>query len=323
MKIGRIASLAIALVLFILLFTAGPEDNAPRSLQQFWNLGHIVLFFTLGFLLLNPPSPIAARSFALQCLVLISFTLLLGASIELVQARIGRDMDLADMARNSVGALLSLAFVAPARLSLPGLARHGLQLISVLVLTAACLPFALDLWDEQRALQAWPELASFEHSAALTRWSATGQSKLSVDGTSNPEGRQALRVELGTSAYAGASLDYFPGDWSAYQQLVMTIFNPRSSPLKITCRIHDQAHSRAAHQDHSDRFNQSYQLQPGWNRINISMQAVASAPVGRTMDMQHIDNLQLFVSDLASAAVIYIGPVYLAVPLPTKHGKSR
>ena len=113
MKIPRKLVLLATLALFVMLFVGGTDDGATRSFREFWNLGHIALFLALGYLLLAPPSPLATRTFSVQCLVVISFTFLLGGLVEVVQAGIGRDMDLIDMARNSIGALLSLVFLAP------------------------------------------------------------------------------------------------------------------------------------------------------------------------------------------------------------------
>jgi len=316
LNIRRIFVLFTTLALFALLFVGGPDGNAERSLREFWNLGHIGLFLALGYLMLSPPSPLARRTFTMQFLAVVSLTLLLGGLVELVQSRIGRDMDLVDMARNSVGALLSLAFLAPGRLSLARTARHSLQATALLLLAGTSTPFAMAVWDEEQALKEWPELANFESSLELGRWSSTGATRLSIDNTVALKGGHAMRVELGTSKYAGASLDYFPRDWSAYERLIINLYNPAASQLTVTCRIHDRAHSQSSVQEFSDRFNRTYQLMPGWNQITISLQDLANAPTGRSMDTQLIDGLQIFVSGLASPATIYIDDIYLADPAP-------
>ena len=323
MKIHRIFVLFATLVLFALLFVGGMDDGAMRSLREFWNLGHIALFLVLGYLLLTPPSPVATRTFTIQFLAVISFALLLGGLIELVQARIGRDMSLIDVTRDGIGALLSLVFLAPQRLSLSVTARRSLQASALLLLTWTCTPFAIALWDENQAIKDWPELARFESSLELGRWSSTGATRLSIDSTVALKGDHAMRVELGTSKYAGASLDYFPRDWSAYERLVINLYNPATSPLTVTCRIHDRAHSQSRIQQHNDRFNHSYELKPGWNQITISLQELANAPTGRSMNTRLIDGLQIFVSELASPATIYIDEIYLADPLPPIQRESE
>ena len=317
MKIHRAFVLFVTLVLFALLFFGGVDEGAVRSLREFWNLGHIALFLVLGYLLLTPPSPLATRTFTMQFLAVVSFAFLLGGLIELVQARIGRDMSLIDVTRDGIGALLSLAFLAPQRLSLSVTARRSLQASVLLLLAWACTPFAMALWDENQANKHWPELANFESSMELGRWSSTGAARLSIDDTVSLKGGHAMRIELSTSKYSGASLDYFPRDWSAYERLIINLYNPAANPMTVTCRIHDRIHSQSRIQQYKDRFNRTYQLNPGWNQITISLQELANAPAGRSMNTQLIDGLQIFVSGLASPATIYIDEIYLADPVPT------
>jgi VanZ family protein len=148
MKIHRIFSLLAMLILFTLLFiSGGGEDLKLRSHNHFWNLGHIPLFMLLSYFLLTPPSPLAPRSFKQQCLVVVSFTFLLGVLIELMQFGVGRSMDSADLLKNGVGSLLGLAFLSPGRLSLSRFNHLSLLAIALILLTAAALPFATALFD--------------------------------------------------------------------------------------------------------------------------------------------------------------------------------
>lgn len=298
-------------MLLVLLFLGGTTDVNSRSIQAFWNLGHIALFLSLGYLLLTPPSALAGYSFGKQAVIILCLALVLGGVVELIQATIGRSMDYADIARNTVGAILALVFFAPSRHALAKPARLTLQTLSLILFAGASTPFALAVWDEQRALTQWPVLANFEDRVQLSRWSSTGDARLSIAKPAANRTRPTMKVDFGTSQYAGANLDYFPRDWSYYQQLTIEIYNPATSPLKITCRIHDRLHSLSTAQQHEDRFNRSYQLQPGWNEINITMQALLAAPSQRPMDIESINNLQLFVSRLDSNATVYIGRIYL------------
>jgi VanZ family protein len=322
MKTYRVISFLAALVLFTLLFIGGENELTIRSRNLFWNLGHIPLFLILSYFMLTPPSPLATRSFNQQCLAVIGFTFLLGGFIEVAQLSVNRSMELADLARNGVGALLALVFFAPGRCSLSGFLRHGLQTVALILLIFASLPWAIALYDEQQAVKNWPVLASFEHTMELNRWSTTGDAHLSLDSTVAKDGMHSMKVEFGTSRYAGASLNYFPGDWSAQQQLAIHLYNPAKQPLTVTCRIQDKTHSLSIEQPHNDRFNQSYQLQPGWNQINITLQDLAKAPSDRLMDIRQIHRLVIFVSALTSPAILYIDNIYLAAPPTHNPGQS-
>jgi VanZ family protein len=298
-------------MLFVLLFVSGTTDTASRSMAAFWNLGHIALFMVLSYLLLTPPSPLAAHPFGRQSLILLCFTLVLGGLIEFVQGSIGRDMDLADMARNTIGSLLGLVCFAPSYRALARSARLALQALALCLLAASVSPLALAVWDEQRALKQWPVLVDFADAVQLSRWSTVGDTRLSIARPEAGATQQAMKVDFGTTKYAGASFDYFPGDWSGYQHLSIDIFNPAAAAVKISCRVHDRLHSRASTQLHEDRFNHSYLLQPGWNQLNISIKQLLAAPASRPMDIQAIDSLQLFVAGRQSTLTVYVGRLSL------------
>ena len=132
-----------------------------------------------------------------------------------------------------------------------------------------------------------------------------------------------MKVDLGTSKYAGASLEHFPGDWSMQQKLIIHLYNPAQQALTITCRVHDRAHSQSIHQHYNDRFNQSHTLNPGWNRITISLQDLVTAPSNRLMDTQRIANLAIFVSNLDRPATLYIDQIYLTAPPARNSGEVK
>lgn len=315
MKNRKLFILLTAALLFILLFIGGPDYSSPRSLTQLWNLGHIPLFLCISYLLTRQPSPLASRPFGQQGLAIIMLSLLIGGLTEGIQGGIGRSMDLLDIARNCIGALLGLCFLAPGRLSLTRAIRHSLQAISLLLLVGACLPLALALWDEQRALNDWPVLASFKDSVELNRWSATGEASLAIGPRLSRNGKQMMRVQLGGSEFTGANFVHFPKNWSAFQQLHIELYNPGKTVLAITCRIHDKTHSQSI-QKQDDRFNHRYQIEPGWNQISIAIKDIAKAPTGRSMDTRQIDSLQLFASKLDHPATLYVAQIYLNGSLP-------
>ena len=46
--------------------------------------------------------------------------------------------------------------------------------------------------------------------------------------------------------------------------------------------------------EYVDRFNRSFEIQKGVNRISIPLSEISEAPQGRAMDMKHIQSLALF-----------------------------
>ena len=55
----------------------------------------------------------------------------------------------------------------------------------------------------------------------------------------------------------------------------------------ITCRVHDRQHTLGL-ELYNDRFNRSYPLNPGWNRISINIEDISTAPQTRPMDLSQI-----------------------------------
>jgi hypothetical protein len=115
---------------------------------------------------------------------------------------------------------------------------------------------------------------------------------------------------LSTAKFSGVSLFHFPGDWRGYQTLHCSVYNPLAASLVLIARIHDALHKEQG-SEFSDRFNQQFTLQQGWNDLVISLEKVKNAPKGRAMEMQHIEGFGLFVVQQADPLEIYLDHVYL------------
>ncbi|MGO1463131.1 MAG: hypothetical protein ACTHV7_12495, partial [Oleiphilaceae bacterium] len=102
---AKIIQASLTLALFPLFFIGGPDWATGLFYEAVWNLGHILFFFLIT-LLLQPQ-----RKFGGWKLVTVTTVVVLvsGGLIELVQGRIGREVDWHDMLRNLVGAWLALA----------------------------------------------------------------------------------------------------------------------------------------------------------------------------------------------------------------------
>ena len=78
---------------------------------------------------------------------------------------------------------------------------------------------------------------------------------------------------------------------------------PDPAPLEITIRIDDRAHNG----EYQDRYNQSFRLVPGPNRIRIPLARVRSAPRDRALDLQAIARVFLFAAGLRETRTLLIG----------------
>jgi hypothetical protein len=297
----------LLLLLFPLFFFWGPDYYSARSLAAGWNLGHIGFFAVLSTVLLQSRW-LAPRGFYWQLLVTLAVSLVAGVLIELVQGGFERDADSADVYRNCLGALLVNCWSTAARQALRRTTLLTVRVTSgVLLLQQLALP-SLALLDEWRASSQFPVLADFESRWELARWRA--DDSLARSGQYVYEGEYALFIQLGTQRYSGIALQYFPRDWRTYSSLRCELYQPAVEPLFITVRIHDRLH-RDGEQLYSDRFNQRYQLQQGWNSIAIDLRAVEQSPATRLMDMSAIEGLGVFVSKENTPKQLYLDYVRL------------
>jgi len=291
-------------------FLGGPGYHASRSYQSAWDLGHILYFLILscwlGGLLRRKNAERSLRSIFLLTLLIVFFV---GFSVEVLQmSRSGRSPDLADVLRNQLGCLAAFAFFTRP----PPFTRQwqqGLLRGMVLILLAIAIwPVSRSLIDEHLARKQFPVLADFETPFERYRWVNVQQMRGERERVRH--GEQAMRVQLSTAKYSGVSLFYFPGDWRGYQTLHCSVYNPQAASLVLNTRIHDALHKEQG-SEFSDRFNQQFLLQQGWNDLVISLEKVKNAPKGRAMEMQHIEGFGLFVVQQADPLEIYLDHVYL------------
>jgi VanZ family protein len=298
----------VSAVLFVLFFIGGPGYHSSRSYQHFWDLGHIFFFAILTFLLLSLWQTLAKKSFPGQCIRIVLITLILGTAIEIFQYGFSRTPDAGDMVRNLIGSSLALFFGAPLRKTIPAKKLRILQLLTALIFMVGLLPLSIALTDEWTAKKQFPVLSDFETPFERYRW--RGEAVYSIDHGIAYHGKSSLKVQLDTTEYSGVGLTYFPRDWQNYEALTISVYNPASKPIKITCRVHDRRHTEGP-QLYSDRFNKSYVLDKGWNIIKINLEEIANAPKTRQMNISQIYNLGIFAVQLPEPRIIFIDNVRL------------
>ncbi len=286
----------------------GDTGVAPaRSVQDFWDIGHIFYFALVAFLLLKTKW-IARQSLAMQWLVILSITLITGTLIEVAQYGTDRSPDTGDILRDITGSLLVLAFTASSRQA--GAIPWGLlwKSTAVIILLIQLKPLLVSLIDETIARNQFPILANFETPFEVERWSGNAQRFQESPAGLHAEG--FMKLNLTARKYSGTFLKYFPGDWRGFHALRLKLYNPDTEAVSVTCRIHDYQHA-IGEQQYMDRFNQSYLLTPGFNDIKIELEAVAAAPKGREMDLSRIHRLGIFISAHAKPRTLYVQEVRL------------
>ena len=291
-----------------LLFLGGPDYYSSRSLKYLWDLGHILYFILLAFLL-SRWSLISRMSLIWQWGIILFLTFLIGLSIELMQYGTTRTPDTGDILRDLTGSLLVLVFGPLGSKLQPATWRFSLRLIVMLLTLVQLWPLTKSLIDEAIARYQFPLLSGFETPFEIDRWEDGG--RLSIESITSISDGKILKLSLTTDKYSGVALKYFDGNWETARTLQITLYNPYTNPLQITCRIHDLQHTDG-NEEYEDRFNRSYLLMPGWNQVEIDLNEVKESPSSRNMDMSRIRGVGIFVESLPASRTLYLDEVRLS-----------
>jgi VanZ family protein len=294
-------------VLSILFFFGGPDYHSIRSFKAMWNLGHILYFALLPLLVFLHPRLKAAPP-RTQIFLIIGLTLVIGIFVEMLQYGIDRFPDIQDIYRNLIGAMVAVVFLLPVRNSIPNVLLNFLRMAVVLMVVAQLVPIAVALIDEHHARRDFPNLSDFQTPFQIHRWK--GGAGISIANDVGTAGNRVLQADLTTSQYSGVAMTYFPANWQQYQRLQFRVLNPSPQPLSLTCRIHDELHTRGI-QRYQDRFNQTYAISQGWNTITIDLSEVQQSPQNRSMDLTQIRGIGIFATRLAQPRTIYIDDLIL------------
>ena len=291
----------------VLLFLGGPDYYSSRSFKSLWDIGHII-YFVLFASLLSRWSPVSRMSLAWQWAIILVTTLLLGVSIEFMQYGTARTPDTGDVLRGLTGSFLVLVFGSLGSKLQPARRRLSLQFSVLVLLLIQLWPATKSLIDEAIARYQFPLLSGHETPFEIDRWA--GNARLSVETMASISAGKLLKLSLTTDQYSGAALNYFDGNWTSARTLKISLYNPDTDPLPITCRIHDLQHVDGD-EEYEDRFNRSFLLMQGWNHIEINLDEVKESPANRNMDMSRIRGLGLFVVSLPAPRILYLDNVRL------------
>jgi hypothetical protein len=301
---------AVAVVLYRLPLPPG------RLFRSLTNASHVVGFGLVAWLALRTSIHLFGERLRPRLghygLALVA-AMALGVALEAVQIGSSRDASVADLGRNALGAGAVLAWVlsfdASARPGAWGLARAALPLraLALALVTVGFVPLALDLWATLKRNAAFPTLASFD--------AAWEEAFVVVEGAELErvvapeawrEGRRSGRVGrvvFREGAYPKLELAEPVADWSGYDRLALSVFNPSEADVELRVRVHDAAHDDT----YGDRFNDVARLPPGPSELTYALGEIAAGPQGRRMDLTAIAGVILFVAAPEAPVTLYLG----------------
>lgn len=301
-------SAIISLLLLPFFFMAGPDYYSADSYKYFWNFGHPLFFSLANFALLSILSQRSSLNTHIQYLIAIAFTAFLGVTTELIQSSFSRDPDLGDLSRNFLGLAVAIFWLSPQRQIFTKATRYAGQAACLLALSFMLWKLATIYHTELKRQQRLPVLLNFEKRE--DREQVRAGDKTIINSDIFNEGQKSLKIHLNTGRYSGVSTRKLPSDWSHYQQLALSLYNPLELPVKLTLRIDDISHSRNP-KGYSDRFNRRIELPQGWTHWRIPLAEIASAPRKRLLKINEISSVALFSSRLTKARYIYLDDVRL------------
>ncbi len=317
---SRRIALTTSAVVTAVVFAAPAPGVDLRSAIAFHDFGHVLAFgFVTVLLWYGVPfrgrQSLGRRMGGVAAVVLAAIAL--GVLVEILQWVTGGNGDVDDAIRDAAGTLAAALLILALTTTRWGPSRVVLSLASAIVVLTAAYPALAAFSDESVARAQFPVLASFERQIELSRFDLRRAEHVELSSTEDDRGVTvpAMRLDLPVGRYPGFALRYFPRDWRGYAALSLLMVNRAPTPLTVGIRIDDARHNN----ERTDRYDGSFTLVPGPNRIEIPLSAVVSAPRGRLLDIAQIRTVRIFAGSLTEPRQVLIGPIALlpsSKPLP-------
>lgn len=295
-------------------------------LEAFNNAGHLLVFGLLAVALLHllklwRPS---LRARPVQA-YLITFLLAvaLGAASEAVQYFTARDADLGDLVRDAVGAASFLALYAALRDSDLRAARDGNSRLKPALLVVTLLLWLAGGWTllvwttayAKRFLQL-PALCDFnsrlsmrfvEPNGVVLDYGATSDETGDVVRGTRMRFQERDWPDYEERVWPGVELlDVYP-NWTGHDSLVLELTVEGDRALLVALSAFDREHNNEL----ADRFTRGYNLDPGRQRLAVSLGWIITGPVNRTLDMEHMKGMYIFSDSTAAGRSILLERLYL------------
>ena len=329
--------LSIALLLAVVFFLALPGTTAWRRVVQ--DAGHGPVFACIALVLLHTLRREAAkaggareagvdRASYLRALLI---AVAIGVVSEFVQYfQANRSVSMVDVVHDTAGAALGLSLYALLERRKHALPGNKPTTLTAWLIALALGSFVLLAWQPIRCAtayaernRAFPTLLQARHlvsgyfadarAADLTLsplpepWRRVGEHEVGREYMPEADDT-ALRLSFTPGTRPALELEEPAPDWRGYDTLKLDLTNPAGQPLRFTLRIHDATHDNS----HTDRFNTPVTI-PARSRVTVqvSLEAVASAPRGRRMDMAAVRNVMLFSRRPMPGTEFYVSRLWL------------
>ncbi len=145
-------------------------------------------------------------------------------------------------------------------------------------------------------------LYDFESESDLDRMNWHCRMRYSIVPEHATSGSSSLRCDFSEMRYPGIGFHDFPRDVASFRSISVDIFNNADQSVNLVVRI-DDAESG---DQHENRYNGSFMLQPGENKLAIPMESIRNGPVGRKLDLTDIRRFLIFIYKAPGPVTLYI-----------------
>lgn len=296
-----VASIGIGFLLWLL--AVGRPPRPTLFWYEIYNLGHIPLFGLIALLALEVSRGLSASPATGQVthyLAAFVMVALISLVSEILQLGVeGREAEVQDAVHNLIGAICFLAIRSGFDTRLwserNGPQRGFLMGAASLALFVASWPlFALG-WHYGMRAAAFPVVVDFD-----SRWQQPFiiSPRASLGRIEAPEawrhrtGDMVSAIRFLHTPWPGVTIREPYPDWSGMSLLRLQVFSQRPEPVRLTLRIDDETHN----QEHRDRYNRTFNIEPGLNELTVSLEDVRKAPADREMDLSRVVQLIIFTN---------------------------
>lgn len=291
-KLTRILPLFILVSAFPFFFLGGAIESSSSLLSAIWDCGHLVFFVALVVFISRRLDVNSWR----VALIITATVFFAGGLIEIIQASIGRDGNWEDLLRDLAGTWLGLFWIQRSNKWV----WMG-RICAILLLIPNIAAVFCESWYEVRARHEFPLLVGFE-SAIESYWGKKEDERSTQYRT---QGEYSLKVVLAAKNYSGIKFSRLQQNWRGFKQFGFDIYNPDPTSFYMTVRVNDVQHGQTQWAM-KDRFNATFQLNPGWNHLSYPIDVIEHAPADRLMDLSHITWVEIFVGKLPESRIIYL-----------------
>ena len=300
------------------LLASGRPPRSTLMWTESYDLGHIPLFGVMAILLLAASRSLFASLNwrpARHYLLVIAITAVISVVSEWLQRYVpARDAQLADAFNNLLGAVCFLAIVAAWRRDLAitstGKGRRIVVVGCVLVLMAALSPLVVLAWHYGMRAAAFPIVADFDspwQQPFLSSPRADLDSVPAPQGWTEKAGQTISVIRFHPAPWPGVIISEPYPDWRGYQALRFDVYSELDRPVPIVLHISDLLHN----DEHKDRFNRIFTVNPGLNEYTVATKAVRNAPAGREMQLSEITRMVVFTRPPQEPFEVYLSDIWL------------